>query len=91
MLSFWRGNTAAVLRVFPTMAFNFAFNDGIKRLVVGIGGEGRTMAGYGLQHLLIGATSGTLTCLLVHPLELMQTKMAADVGKGSSRSYSSLS
>jgi solute carrier family 25 (adenine nucleotide translocator) protein 4/5/6/31 len=28
--SFWRGNTANVIRYFPTQAFNFAFKDAIK-------------------------------------------------------------
>ena len=28
--SFWRGNTANIVRYFPTQAFNFAFKDTIK-------------------------------------------------------------
>ena len=30
--SFWRGNTANIVRYFPTQAFNFAFKDTIKDL-----------------------------------------------------------
>lgn len=31
--SFWRGNTANVIRYFPTQALNFAFKDQIKSFV----------------------------------------------------------
>lgn len=32
VVSLWRGNTANVLRYFPTQALNFAFKDQFKRM-----------------------------------------------------------
>jgi len=32
IISFWRGNTANIMRYFPSQAMNFAFKDEYKRL-----------------------------------------------------------
>ena len=34
VLSLWRGNTANVIRYFPTQALNFAFKDTYKKIFV---------------------------------------------------------
>jgi solute carrier family 25 (adenine nucleotide translocator) protein 4/5/6/31 len=35
MVSFWRGNTANVIRYFPTQALNLSFKDAFKAMFVG--------------------------------------------------------
>lgn len=96
--SFWRGNTANVIRYFPSQAFSFAFKDLYKGA---LGLDGRVWKNQekgqsgGVWFLIwgnlaaAGAAGGT-SLMLVYPLELVRTLMAADVSKrGEQRKISS--
>lgn len=89
-LSLWRGNTANVIRYFPTQALNFAFKDKYKQLFLsGVKKDDfwRFFAG----NLASGGAAGATSLMFVYPLDFARTRLAADVGKGSDRLYTGLS
>jgi solute carrier family 25 (adenine nucleotide translocator) protein 4/5/6/31 len=90
-LSFWRGNTANVIRYFPTQALNFAFKDSYKRIFLG-GVDSKTQPWrFFLGNLLSGGAAGGTSLLIVYPLDFARTRLGADVGKdAASREFSGL-
>lgn len=77
VISFWRGNTANVLRYFPTQALNFAFKDKIKSLFgfkKEIDGYWKWFAG----NLASGGAAGGLSLLFVYSLDYARTRLAND-------------
>ncbi|KAI1309435.1 ADP,ATP carrier protein [Halotydeus destructor] len=90
MIAFWRGNSTNVIRYFPTQALNFAFKDMWKKLF--LGGVDRktqfwrTFAG----DLASGGCAGASSLCIVYPLDFARTRLAADVGKGSTREFTGL-
>ncbi|KAH3677619.1 hypothetical protein WICMUC_001722 [Wickerhamomyces mucosus] len=92
IVSFWRGNTANVLRYFPTQALNFAFKDKIKSLF----GFKKERDGYWYWfagNLGSGGAAGGLSLLFVYSLDYARTRLANDAKshtKGSEREYSGL-
>lgn len=78
--SFWRGNLANILRIFPQHAFNFAFRD-IFKLIFLNGVDKRTQFGrYFLGNLVSGGAAGATSLCIVYPLEFVRTRLALDVG-----------
>lgn len=87
--SFWRGNLANVIRYFPTQAFNFAFKDTIKKQFPKY--DSKTQFGkFFMANLAAGGLAGACSLLIVYPLDFARTRLAADVGKGSSREFTGL-
>ncbi|CCE65939.1 hypothetical protein TPHA_0N01580 [Tetrapisispora phaffii CBS 4417] len=77
VLSFWRGNTANVIRYFPTQALNFAFKDKIKALF----GYKKETDGYFkwfVGNVASGGAAGALSLGFVYSLDYARTRMAAD-------------
>jgi len=76
MVSFWRGNTANVIRYFPTQALNFAFKDYFKTLFGGKKTDGyyRKLAG----NLASGGAAGASSLLFVYSLDYARTRLAND-------------
>jgi len=89
--SLWRGNTANVIRYFPTQALNFAFKDKYKQVFLG-GVDKRTRCWrYFLGNLASGGAAGATSLGFVYPLDFARTRLAADVGKGAgNREFSGL-
>jgi solute carrier family 25 (adenine nucleotide translocator) protein 4/5/6/31 len=89
VMSLWRGNTANVIRYFPTQALNFAFKDIYKKIFMdGVTKEQfwRFFAG----NLASGGAAGATSLMFVYPLDFARTRLAADVGTGANRMYSGL-
>ncbi|SCV68047.1 BQ2448_168 [Microbotryum intermedium] len=77
LISFWRGNTANVIRYFPTQALNFAFKDYYKSLF----SYDQKRDGYGLWmagNLASGGAAGATSLLFVYSLDYARTRLAAD-------------
>merc|ERR1711965_84904 len=77
LVSFWRGNTANVIRYFPTQALNFAFKDYYKPLF----SYTQAKDGYGLWmagNLASGGAAGATSLLFVYSLDYARTRLAAD-------------
>ncbi|KAE8214705.1 hypothetical protein CF319_g7168 [Tilletia indica] len=76
MVSFWRGNTANVIRYFPTQALNFAFKDWFKSMFKVPRG-----APYWKQlsaNLASGGAAGASSLLFVYSLDYARTRLAND-------------
>ena len=91
VLAYWRGNTANVIRYFPTQALNFAFKDKYKAIFLS-GVDKRTQFWrYFLGNLASGGAAGATSLCFVYPLDFARTRLAADVGKaGAEREFTGL-
>lgn len=89
-LSLWRGNTANVIRYFPTQALNFAFKDKYKQIFLD-GVKKDDFWRFFMGNLASGGAAGATSLMFVYPLDFARTRLAADVGKGSERMYTGLS
>merc|ERR1711939_953013 len=77
VMSLCRGNTANVIRYFPTQALNFAFKDYYKSLF----SYDQKRDGYGLWmagNLASGGAAGATSLLFVYSLDYARTRLAAD-------------
>lgn len=87
--SFWRGNTANIVRYFPTQAFNFAFKDTIKDLFPAYSPKTDFWPFFGVN-MAAGGLAGAGSLLIVYPLDFARTRLAADVGTGKDREFTGL-
>jgi len=91
-ISLWRGNTANVLRYFPTQALNFAFKDQFKRMF----GYSQAKDGYWkwfAGNLASGGAAGATSLLFVYSLDYARTRLANDAKagkKGGERQFNGL-
>ncbi|TAQ90367.1 hypothetical protein B7494_g1328 [Chlorociboria aeruginascens] len=77
VVSLWRGNTANVIRYFPTQALNFAFRDTYKAMFAfkkERDGYWKWMAG----NLASGGAAGATSLLFVYSLDYARTRLAND-------------
>jgi len=77
VFSLWRGNTANVLRYFPTQALNFAFKDKFKRMF----GYNKDRDGYWkwfAGNLASGGAAGAASLFFVYSLDYARTRLAND-------------
>jgi len=88
----WRGNTANVLRYFPTQALNFAFKDQFKRMF----GYTKDKDGYWkwfAGNLASGGAAGACSLAFVYSLDYARTRLANDnkaAKKGGERQFNGL-
>ena len=85
VMSFWRGNLANVIRYFPTQALNFMFKDKIKAMFAvkkTAPFQERLFA-----NVASGGAAGSLSLLVVYPLDFARTRLAMDVGSGGDREF----
>ncbi|POS76474.1 ADP,ATP carrier protein [Diaporthe helianthi] len=92
VMSLWRGNTANVIRYFPTQALNFAFRDKFKKMFAfkkEKDGYAKWMAG----NLASGGAAGATSLLFVYSLDYARTRLANDAKsakKGGERQFNGL-
>jgi solute carrier family 25 (adenine nucleotide translocator) protein 4/5/6/31 len=92
LTAFWRGNTANVIRYFPTQALNFAFRDTYKAMFAfkkERDGYWKWMAG----NLASGGAAGATSLLFVYSLDYARTRLANDAKsakKGGERQFNGL-
>ncbi|KXL49143.1 hypothetical protein M433DRAFT_147626 [Acidomyces richmondensis BFW] len=90
--SLWRGNTANVIRYFPTQALNFAFRDTFKSMF----GFKKDRDGYWwwmAGNLASGGAAGATSLLFVYSLDYARTRLANDAksaAKGGTRQFNGL-
>ncbi|MBQ5153929.1 hypothetical protein EGM85_11800 [Macrococcus caseolyticus] len=91
IISMWRGNSANVLRYFPTQALNFAFKDKFKAMFkISKGDSYPVTLG---KNIASGAAAGSASLLFVYSLDFVRTKLAADAKSaktGGGRQYSGM-
>jgi len=91
VVALWRGNTANVIRYFPTQALNFAFKDQFKRMfaVPKTAPYYKTFA----ANIASGGLAGASSLLFVYSLDYARTRLANDnksAKKGGERQFSGL-
>ncbi|KKK14642.1 hypothetical protein P175DRAFT_0501157 [Aspergillus ochraceoroseus IBT 24754] len=77
VVSLWRGNTANVIRYFPTQALNFAFRDTYKAMFA----YKKDRDGYAkwmMGNLASGGMAGATSLLFVYSLDYARTRLAND-------------
>merc|ERR1712100_128336 len=77
LTSLWRGNTANVIRYFPTQALNFAFKDYFKRMF----NKSKDRDGYAIwfvSNLASGGAAGAVSLFFVYSLDYARTRLAND-------------
>lgn len=89
-VSFWRGNLANVIRYFPTQALNFAFKDTYKKLFIDGVDKKKEFWKFFAGNLASGGAAGATSLCFVYPLDFARTRLAVDVGKGSTREFKGL-
>ncbi|KAJ9637245.1 ADP/ATP carrier protein [Coniosporium apollinis] len=91
-LSLWRGNTANVIRYFPTQALNFAFRDTYKSMFA-FKKERDGYAKWMMGNLASGGAAGATSLLFVYSLDYARTRLANDAKsakKGGERQFNGL-
>jgi solute carrier family 25 (adenine nucleotide translocator) protein 4/5/6/31 len=89
IIAFWRGNTANVIRYFPTQALNFAFKDTVKALF----STSKNAPNYEkfAKNILSGGCAGSLSLTFVYSLDYCRTRLANDAKtKSGTRQYSGM-
>jgi solute carrier family 25 (adenine nucleotide translocator) protein 4/5/6/31 len=92
VISLWRGNTANVIRYFPTQALNFAFKDKFKRMF----NYKKDKDGYAkvfLGNIASGGAAGAVSLTFVYSLDYARTRLANDAKnakKGGERQFNGL-
>ena len=91
-IALWRGNSANVIRYFPTQALNFAFKDKFKRMF-NYNKEKNGYAKVFLGNIASGGAAGAVSLTFVYPLDYARTRLANDAKaakKGGERQFNGL-
>jgi solute carrier family 25 (adenine nucleotide translocator) protein 4/5/6/31 len=92
VIALWRGNTANVIRYFPTQALNFAFKDKFKKMF----NYKKDKDGYTkvfLGNIASGGAAGAVSLTFVYSLDYARTRLANDAKaakKGGERQFNGL-
>eukprot|EP01126_Amoeba_proteus_P039584 TRINITY_DN4188_c0_g1_i6.p1 TRINITY_DN4188_c0_g1~~TRINITY_DN4188_c0_g1_i6.p1 ORF type:complete len:273 (-),score=42.86 TRINITY_DN4188_c0_g1_i6:82-900(-) len=84
---FWRGNATNVLRYFPTQALSFEFNDIFQRILCPVSTQ-KDKQKMLLWSTVAGGLAGGCALIFTFPLDLIRTRLSADLGNSSQRYYS---
>ncbi|XP_076944739.1 putative ADP,ATP carrier protein At5g56450 [Bidens hawaiensis] len=88
VLSLWRGNGSSVLRYYPSVALNFSLKDLYKSILRGgNNSQQSTFISGPSANFIAGAAAGCTTLVLIYPLDIAHTRLAADLGKTDSRQF----
>ena len=75
--SLWRGNLINVIRYFPNQALNFAFKDTFKKYFSKHDPK-KEFLKYFLGNCLSGGLAGSISLMILHPIDLVRTRLATD-------------
>ncbi|KAK9131215.1 hypothetical protein Sjap_011702 [Stephania japonica] len=87
VISLWRGNGSSVLRYYPSVALNFSLKDLYRNILRGgKSSDSRFISGAPIN-FVAGAAAGCTTLIIVYPLDIAHTRLAADVGNTNARQF----
>ncbi|XP_022754668.1 probable ADP,ATP carrier protein At5g56450 [Durio zibethinus] len=87
VLSLWRGNGSSVLRYYPSVALNFSLKDLYRNILRnGYYQDGHVFSGVS-ANFIAGAAAGCTTLILIYPLDIAHTRLAADIGRTDVRQF----
>uniref|UniRef100_A0A0E0A250 ADP/ATP translocase n=1 Tax=Oryza glumipatula TaxID=40148 RepID=A0A0E0A250_9ORYZ len=88
MLSLWRGNGTAVIRYYPSVALNFSLKDLYRSILKDAGTSAdNKFSSIALTNFIAGAAAGCTTLVLIYPLDIAHTRLAADIGRTDTRQF----
>lgn len=88
-LSLWRGNGSSVLRYYPSVALNFSCKD-LYRTLFSAGEKTNNIITAARHNFIAGALAGCTALVVVYPLDIGHTRLAADMGRGDARQFKGL-
>ncbi|XP_042509324.1 probable ADP,ATP carrier protein At5g56450 [Macadamia integrifolia] len=87
VLSLWRGNGSSVLRYYPSVALNFSLKDLYRTILRSGNPQDHPLMSGPLANFTAGAAAGCTTLIIIYPLDIAHTRLAADVGKTEARQF----
>ncbi|KAH7289409.1 hypothetical protein KP509_30G000300 [Ceratopteris richardii] len=87
--SLWRGNGSSVLRYYPSVALNFSCKD-LYRTLLASGDQGKDIIRSARHNFIAGAAAGCTALVVVYPLDIAHTRLAADMGRNETRQFRGL-
>ncbi|KAK4422219.1 putative ADP,ATP carrier protein [Sesamum alatum] len=86
ILSLWRGNGSSVIRYYPSVALNFSLKDLYRNILRSNSQEGALLAGPS-ANFIAGSAAGCTTLIIIYPLDIAHTRLAADIGRTETRQF----
>ncbi|GFP99339.1 probable ADP ATP carrier protein at5g56450 [Phtheirospermum japonicum] len=86
ILSLWRGNGSSVIRYYPSVALNFSLKDLYRNILRGNSRDGNFFSGPS-ANFLAGSLAGCTTLIIIYPLDIAHTRLAADLGRTETRQF----
>lgn len=86
VLSLWRGNGSSVLRYYPSVALNFSLKDLYRNILHSNFRDGHLLAGSS-ANFVAGSAAGCTTLIIIYPLDIAHTRLAADLGRYETRQF----
>ncbi|CAF2329856.1 hypothetical protein BRARA_J01075 [Brassica rapa] len=87
VLSLWRGNGSSVLRYYPSVALNFSLKDLYRNILRNSSSQESHVFSGALANFIAGSAAGCTALIVVYPLDIAHTRLAADVGKKEARQF----
>jgi len=88
-LSLWRGNTANVIRYFPTTALNFAIKDKVNRVFNPYKAKENPYKFF-FGNIMAGGVAGSCSMMVVYPLDFARTRLGTDMGSAGERKFNGI-
>ncbi|KAF8102688.1 hypothetical protein N665_0197s0048 [Sinapis alba] len=87
VLSLWRGNGSSVLRYYPSVALNFSLKDLYRSILRNSSSQENHLFSGALANFIAGSAAGCTALIVVYPLDIAHTRLAADIGKKEARQF----
>ncbi|KAI3878336.1 hypothetical protein MKX03_021796 [Papaver bracteatum] len=87
VISLWRGNGSSVIRYYPSVALNFSLKDLYKNILRSEGSPCNEFMSGAPANFIAGASAGCTTLIIIYPLDIAHTRLAADLGRNEARQF----
>ncbi|XP_010443294.1 PREDICTED: probable ADP,ATP carrier protein At5g56450 [Camelina sativa] len=87
VISLWRGNGSSVLRYYPSVALNFSLKDLYRSILRNSSSQENHIFSGALANFMAGSAAGCTALIVVYPLDIAHTRLAADIGKPEARQF----
>ncbi|XP_039123999.1 probable ADP,ATP carrier protein At5g56450 [Dioscorea cayenensis subsp. rotundata] len=88
VMSLWRGNGTSVLRYYPSVALNFSLKDLYRAMLKGgEASQNSHIFSGAAANFIAGSAAGCTTLVIIYPLDIAHTRLAADLGSTDSREF----
>ncbi|KAK6927274.1 Mitochondrial substrate/solute carrier [Dillenia turbinata] len=87
ILSLWRGNGSSVIRYYPSVALNFSLKDLYRNVLRSSYSQDSLLLTGAFANFVAGAAAGCTTLVIIYPLDIAHTRLAADLGRTNTRQF----